>query len=130
MSLIDLFMAITLAYTVLSVLLVVIVGSSAWVMRTWAWWILGGSFTVWGLWRVSAFMRLPTAIMEAQMKGTMPTSLTITQWVDAVVIPLLFLIGLIVGFGILRYDINRIVRTLKELKAKAGSLKTEATEIE
>lgn len=117
MSLIDLFMAITLAYTVLSILLIVIVGSNAWVMRTWAWWILGGSFAVWGLWRVSAFMRLPSAIMEAQAKGTMPTSLTIMQWVDVVGIPLLFLIGLIVGFGKLRYDLSDIVRKLTEFKA-------------
>lgn len=79
------------------------------VLRSWSWYaIAGGLFVIGGL-QVWSFVKLPTALMKAQMAGQLPDSLTLEQDLRiALIVSAITL--LIVGFAKLRKDLHNIGR--------------------
>lgn len=75
--------------------------------RSTAWWVGAGTFVLSAGKAVKGLVRLPAAIIEAQMKGYMVTRLTGEQWLD-VVWSYLIIAGLVWFFDRLRRDLKKL----------------------
>lgn len=109
MSIVETLIALTLLYTVLILVMVGLVLSLTWVFKTWAWYALAAGLVVIGGIRIAGLLRLPAAIIEAQARGVMVTSLSTEQWLMTI----LTFVGvalMVIGFGKLRGDLRRIGR--------------------
>jgi hypothetical protein len=72
------------------------------------WYVLAASFTLaGGLQAYQLAVRMPSGLLKAQMRGTLPESLSIEQWV-LVGLALLVIVGLIVGFDLLRRGLRNL----------------------
>lgn len=109
MSIIEILVAITLLYTVLILVQVGVVLSLTWVFKTWAWYAVAAGLIVMGGIRVLGLIRLPSAIIQAQSRGVMPTNISFEQWLITIA-TLLGTVLMVVGFGKLRSDLRRIGR--------------------
>lgn len=77
------------------------------VLKTRAWVFVAVGVLVIGMRQVWGFVRLPTMILKAQARGTMPESLTVEQYIT--IAAAFVAIGfLITGFDKLRRDLRKI----------------------
>jgi hypothetical protein len=88
----------------------VIIGLQVWglrrVLRSRGWTVLFVAYASAGLITIWRLLRAPILIIQAQMKGQLPDSLTLEQWITILTTIIIVLGGWILGFSLLRKSLR------------------------
>lgn len=107
MSIIQQLIVILLVVVILYVVIVFQSIALARLLRSKGWALFGSGLLVLGARQIWGFIKLPTAILEAQAKGYMPENLTAEQWI--LTGALIAALGLVIaGFDKLRRDFRKL----------------------
>lgn len=107
MNIVTLLLLIVLSIAVLYTVIIVQVVVLARIYRMRSWWVGAGTFVLLGGRQIFGLIRLPSAIIEAQLKGVMIEHLNNEQWL-MVVWGYVIVVGFIVFLDWLRRDLKKI----------------------